>query len=67
MLIDCDQCSARGAACGDCVLSVLLDPPPRVQFDSQEQVALATLADAGLVPRLRHARGRGPGSAAVGQ
>lgn len=25
--IDCDTCSARGPACGDCVVSVLLGPP----------------------------------------
>jgi hypothetical protein len=27
MLIDCDACAARGPACGDCVVSVLLTGP----------------------------------------
>ncbi|MBL7489186.1 hypothetical protein I6A60_25530 [Frankia sp. AgB1.9] len=53
MLIDCDTCSARGDACSDCVLSVLLAPPPVVEWDEDERRALALLADAGLLPRLR--------------
>lgn len=28
MLIDCDACTARGPACGDCVVTVLLSGPP---------------------------------------
>lgn len=28
MLIDCDACAARGPACGDCVVTVLLGGPP---------------------------------------
>ena len=28
MVIDCDACAARGPACGDCVVSVLLGGPP---------------------------------------
>ena len=28
MLIDCDTCTARGAGCGDCVVTVLLGAPP---------------------------------------
>jgi hypothetical protein len=28
MLIDCDACAARGPACTDCVVSVLLGGPP---------------------------------------
>jgi hypothetical protein len=27
MLIDCDACAARGPACGDCVVTVLLGAP----------------------------------------
>ncbi|OHV58097.1 hypothetical protein [Pseudofrankia sp. BMG5.36] len=53
MLIDCDSCVARGDACEDCVLSVLLAPPPVVEWDEDERRALALLADAGLLPRLR--------------
>ena len=28
MLIDCDNCTARGAGCADCVVTVLLGAPP---------------------------------------
>jgi hypothetical protein len=28
MVIDCDACAARGPACADCVVSVLLGGPP---------------------------------------
>jgi hypothetical protein len=36
------------------VISVLLNAPPQqVQLDSDEQIALVRLADAGLVPPLR--------------
>lgn len=54
MVIDCDGCSARGPACGDCVVTVLLGAPPDgVQLDETERRALAALADGGLVPPLR--------------
>jgi hypothetical protein len=54
MLIDCDGCVVRGAACGDCVVSVLLGAPPGgVDLDESERRALTVLADAGMVPRLR--------------
>jgi hypothetical protein len=51
--IDCDTCVVRGAACGDCVVTVLLGPPPEAGFDEDEQRALDVLADSGLVPPLR--------------
>jgi len=53
MLIDCDSCAVRGDACSDCVMSVLVAPPPVVEWDEDERRALALLADAGLLPRLR--------------
>jgi hypothetical protein len=54
MLIDCDTCAGRFHACGDCVMNVLLSRPAQpVEFDDTEQGALASLADAGLVPPLR--------------
>jgi len=69
LIIDCESCEVRGAACGDCVIGVLLgvpapaggaddggDPPsgaPIVQLDAPERHALDVLADQGLVPRLR--------------
>jgi hypothetical protein len=54
MHIDCDSCAVRGLACGDCVVSVLLGAPPEgVHVDEAQRVALAVLADRGLVPPLR--------------
>jgi hypothetical protein len=53
VLIDCDTCVVRGLACHDCVVTVLLGPPPEVGFDEEEQRALAVLASSGLVPELR--------------
>jgi hypothetical protein len=52
--VDCDSCSARGPACTDCVVTVLLGiPGPRVDLDGDEQQALSALAGSGLVPPLR--------------
>lgn len=51
--IDCDTCLVRGLACHDCVVSVLLGPPPELGFDDEERRALDVLAQSGLVPRLR--------------
>ena len=51
--IDCDTCLVRGLACHDCVVTVLLGPPPEVGFDTDEQRALDVLAESGLVPPLR--------------
>lgn len=51
--IDCDTCVVRGPACSDCVVTVLLGPPPELGFDDDEQRALNVLAGSGLVPPLR--------------
>ena len=51
--IDCDTCLVRGLACHDCVVTVLLGPPPELTIDDEELRALDVLADEGLVPRLR--------------
>jgi hypothetical protein len=58
MIVDCDLCAVRGAACGDCVITVLLGGPPgpktaTVRLDATERRALDALAGAGMVPRLR--------------
>ena len=61
MLIDCDACAARGPACDDCVITVLLGAPPvrrdgdglGIDLDGNEQAAIAVLAGSGLVPPLR--------------
>jgi hypothetical protein len=52
--VDCDTCAARGLACGNCVISVLLGTPDSgVDLEQSDQDALAALADSGLVPPLR--------------
>ncbi len=54
--IDCDTCVVRGLACHDCVVTVLLGPPPELAdliIDDDERRALDVLADSGLVPPLR--------------
>jgi hypothetical protein len=53
MRIDCGTCVVRGLACHDCVVTVLLGPPPELAFDDDERRALDVLADSGLVPPLR--------------
>ena len=56
LTIDCHSCLARPAACGDCIVSVLLGPPG--QIGGEEQVAFAVLAGSGLVPPLRLVTGK---------
>ena len=51
--IDCVTCLVRGLACDDCVVTVLLGPPPELSFDAEEQQAFEVLASSGLVPPLR--------------
>ncbi|MFT4188160.1 MAG: hypothetical protein QM621_06215 [Aeromicrobium sp.] len=53
--IDCDRCVVRSpAACGDCVVTVLIGAPPAgVELAAEERQALDALADSGLVPPLR--------------
>jgi hypothetical protein len=66
MLIDCDTCVARGLACGDCVITVLLDQPPvPVELDDSERAAIGRLAEAGLVPPLRLVAGISAGERGI--
>lgn len=51
-VIDCDTCTVRGAACGDCVVSVMLGGPPPAVAPEDER-ALEVLAGMGLVPPLQ--------------
>lgn len=53
VVIDCDDCAARGSGCRDCVVSVLIGVPESLSHD--ERAALEVLADVGLAPRLRRA------------
>ena len=58
--VDCEACVARGPACQDCVITVLLGAPGAVDLDRDEQAALSALADSGLVPPLRLIPGARP-------
>jgi hypothetical protein len=55
--ISCDDCCMRSTeACADCVVTFICDrePDDAVTVDLDEARAVRLLADAGLVPRLRH-------------
>jgi hypothetical protein len=71
MLIDCDSCAVRGAACKGCLVSALLEAPPEVErLTGDERRAIEVFARAGfevevlsepepplrLVPRSRRSR-----------
>jgi hypothetical protein len=59
--VDCDNCVARGLACSDCVVTVLLGTPGGVvDLDPDEQAALQALAGSGMVPPLRLIPGARP-------
>lgn len=55
--ISCDDCTMRATpACDDCVVTFLCErePDDAVTVDLAEEQAVRRLANAGLVPRLRH-------------
>jgi hypothetical protein len=57
LMISCDTCvKADTDACGDCIMSFLCDAPSEgaVVLDLQELREIRLLAQAGLVPTLRH-------------
>ena len=57
LVLDCDTCAERHTStCDDCVVTFLCerDPDDAVVIDVGEARALRLLADADLVPRLRH-------------
>ncbi|MFM8267345.1 MAG: hypothetical protein ACKOA2_04935 [Ilumatobacteraceae bacterium] len=57
LIISCNTCVMDGtAACADCVVTHLLTPARReaVVLDLAEQRAVRLLAEAGMVPTLRH-------------
>jgi len=58
MMIDCDSCTERGPACGDCVVSFLTIErrPGAFEVDSDQAAAMAVMAGGGLVPPLRLVR-----------
>ena len=57
LMISCDTCIMRDTeACNDCMMSVLCDvaPTEAVVLNLQELRDIRMLAQAGLVPTLRH-------------
>ncbi len=57
LMISCDTCIMKDSnACGDCMMSVLCDMPESgaVILNLQELREIRLLAQAGLVPTLRH-------------
>ena len=49
MLIDCDSCTLRGAACSGCLVSALLDSPPgQANLTADEQHAIEVFTRAGF-------------------
>jgi len=56
--VDCEGCTVRPQACGDCVVTFLLGSPPEgVDLAPDEQEALDVLAASGLVPALQYRPG----------
>lgn len=53
MLVDCDSCIHRGAACAGCVASARLDAPSQViRLDADERRAIEVLSRAGFDVRV---------------
>jgi hypothetical protein len=63
MLIDCDSCVMRDTdACGDCVVTALLDMPEGpIVFDGEQARVISLFQDGGLLPQTRF-RAAGAGS-----
>src|SRR5660398_124677 len=58
MLIECDECTARGPACGDCVVSFLTitSRPHNIEVDEDQAAAITAMSQGGLLPPLRLVR-----------
>jgi hypothetical protein len=57
LTIDCGDCVMTGtSACDDCIVSFIVfrEPGDALVIDADEERALRSLSDGGLVPRLRH-------------
>jgi hypothetical protein len=62
MRIDCDECRMQHtSACDDCVVTFIIgrEPGDALVIDAEEERAVRLLADAGLLPGLRHQRRAG--------
>jgi hypothetical protein len=61
-VIDCAECVMQGTdVCDDCVVTFVVgrEPGEALVIDVAERRAVRALADAGLVPDLRHRAARG--------
>ena len=59
--IDCDECCMRNTdVCDDCVVTFVMsrEPGEALVIDAAEARAVRMLANAGLVPELRHTAAR---------
>jgi hypothetical protein len=55
--IDCGDCVMAGtSSCDDCVVSFILrrEPGEAIVIDAEEERALRSLENGGLIPQLRH-------------
>jgi hypothetical protein len=62
MRIDCDECRMQHtSACDDCVVTFIIgrEPGDALVIDADEERAVRLLANAGLLPGLRHQRRTG--------
>lgn len=61
LILDCSDCAMQGTtACDDCVVSYVLDGAEgALVFDVEQERALRSMSDAGLVPDIRFRRRSG--------
>ncbi|TLW91018.1 hypothetical protein FFT09_17225 [Saccharomonospora piscinae] len=53
--VDCARCLFRESHCARCVVSVVVAGSRPLRWNREEVRAIGLLADAGMVPPLRHA------------
>ena len=54
MIIDCSTCVARSTpACDDCIVSAMCGPGGVLELDAEEQAAIESMSDIGLVKPIR--------------
>jgi hypothetical protein len=60
MKIDCNTCTQKPIACGDCVVTLFLAMPSQDgELMECESEAISVLAQVGLVPKLRMEKASG--------
>jgi hypothetical protein len=69
LTISCDECVMQGTdACDDCVVTFICnrEPDEAVVIDVADARSVRLLAEAGLVPKLRHTRRSGHQTGSAG-